>query len=77
MRAGSHPALTVDMQSAQRQRGWQLQKIHSQNERSAEAGMPTFELSDRSMLGSVPGHSWPNARPGGADTKAHLSNSQL
>lgn len=39
--------------------------------------MPTFESSDRSTLGSVPGHSWLNARPGGAHSKAHLSNGQL
>lgn len=70
-------ALTVEIQLVQWKRGWQLEKIHSQSERSAEAGMPTFQSSDRSMLGSVPGHSWLNARPGGAHSKAHLSSSQL
>lgn len=70
-------ALTVEIQPVQWKRGWQLEKIHSQSERSAEAGMPTFQSSDRSTLGSVPGHSWPNARSGAAHSKAHLSSSQL
>lgn len=70
-------ALTAEIQPVQWKWGWQLEKIHSQSERSAEAGMPTFQSSDRSTLGSVPGHSWLNARPGGAHSKAHLSSSQL
>ncbi len=70
-------ALTVEIQPVQWKRGWQLEKIHSQSERSAEAGMPTFQSSDRSTLGSVPGHSWLNARPGGAHSKAYLCSSQL
>lgn len=69
-------ALTVEIQPVQWKRGWQLEKIHSQSERSAEAGMPTFQSSDRSTLGSVPGHSWLNARPGSAHSKAYLSSSQ-
>lgn len=48
-------ALTVEIQPVQWKRGWQLEKIHSQSERSAEAGMPTFQSSDRSSVGSVPG----------------------
>lgn len=43
--------------------GRQLDKIHSQSERSAEAGRPTFQPSDRSTLGSVPEHPWLNASP--------------
>jgi len=50
-RAGSHArAPTMEIQSAQWKRGRQLEKIHSQSECSAEAGMPTFESSDRSTL---------------------------
>lgn len=70
-------ALTVEIEPVQWKRGWQLEKIHSQSERSAEAGRPTFQSSDRSTLGSVPGQSWLNARPGGAHSKAYLSSSQL
>lgn len=70
-------APTVEIRPVQWKRGWQLEKIHSRSERSAEAGMPTFQSSDRSTLGSVPGHSWLNARTGAAHSKAHLSSSQL
>lgn len=70
-------ALTVEIQPVQWKRGWQLEKIHSQSKRSVETGMPTFQSSDRSTLGSMPGHSWLNARSGCAHTKAYLSSSQL
>lgn len=69
-------ALMAEIQPVQWKRGWQLEKIHSQSKHSVETGMPTFQSSDRSTLGSVPGRSWPNARAAGAHSSAYLSSSQ-